>query len=272
MITNSWCPLIITFRGKISTKQSQKTFVVNKIICDECNSEYDERIDHTERKKKSYAKDLCAKCSRKKQNEIYGQIGAKSLKSISKEDRKKNAAAAGRVSAKSPNAGRFTSGRWKAMSKKEQRHQVTTANKALYDKLNNDENLKIAHYKKVFQNSRIGFISKGHNELHDFLKEYGFSQHVQISDMETDECNESKKYVVEFNGDMYHCNPNKWQADQYNEVIKMTAKQKWEADKRRMYKLRRMGYKVFVVWESDWNKNRGAVKESLLKHFLLDIL
>ena len=265
MITNSWSRLIMTTSGNISIKQSKNTYPINKIKCDRCGTEYDERNDHTLKRYKLYGEYLCSKCSKKQRDRWFSEIGAKTLKSFTKKQKRKYCIDAGKISAqKSPNnSGRFNSARWNSMSKKDQRNQVTKANRALYDKLNGDETLKREHYLKIFKNSRIGFTSKGHNELHEFLKEFGFAQHYQISDMETDECNEDLKIVVEFNGDMYHCNPRTWKPEQYNTVIKMLAKEKWKKDRNRYYKLKNLGYISFVVWEEDWASKRDYIKEKL---------
>ena len=71
--------------------------------------------------------------------------------------------------------------------------------------------------------------------------------------------------LVEFNGDLYHCNPRKWKADDYNKTIRMFAKDKWEKDRYRTFKLEKLGYQVIVVWEEDWNNTQSEVKLKLFK-------
>jgi hypothetical protein len=266
MILRTWCKLVKNKFG-YSKKMSSKTEPINEVCCDNCFKLTEERVKDTIQYEKKYSKQLCGRCRRIENGKIIGIIGSQTLLSFTKEQKREYSSNAGKSShIKSPsNKGKFSTIRWDKMSSEEQMSRVKKANKALHDKLNNDENFKNAHYLKIFKNSRIGFISKGHNELHDFLKEFGFIQHFQISDMETDECNEKLKIVIEYNGDMYHCNPRKWKPDEYNSVIKMTASEKWARDRNRYYKLKRMGYVCFVVWEDDWFNNRDLIKQKIIK-------
>lgn len=199
---------------------------------------------------------------------LIGEVGKNILTSFSIDDKKKYSSIAGKIShEKNPNnKGKFSKERWNKLSDEEKNKQVTRANQALHEKIRNDENFKREYYLKIFQNSKIGFTSKGHNELHMFLSDYGFIQHVIIGEMEVDECNEDLKIIIEYNGDMYHCNPRKWKPDQYNTAIKMTANEKWEKDRKRYYKLKNLGYKVFVVWEEDWYLKREEISNRIIKY------
>lgn len=266
MILSQWCKLVHNRFG-YSIKISEKTEPINLVCCDECGKTFEERNADTIRREKRWGRQLCGTCVKTENGKEFGEIGYKVLTSFSKEERAKYASEAGKISQlKCPdNKGRFSSERWSNLSKKEQEKRVKKASKALHDKLNSDDKLKQEHYLKVFKNSTIGFISKGHNELHEFLKEHGFEQHYQILEMEVDEFNPEIGIVVEYNGDMYHCNPRTWKPDEYNRVIKMTAKEKWERDRNRIFKLRNIGYSTFVVWEEDWASNREYIKERLLK-------
>lgn len=266
MILNTWCKLVYNGFG-YSKKISIKTENINEVCCDNCRKIFEQRVKDTLERENKWNKQLCGVCIKTENGKNFGKIGSSVLKSFSEEEKRKYSSEAGKIShQKSPNnKGKFSSERWNLMSYDDQRQQVTKANKALHDKLNSDENFKNEYYLKIFKNSRIGFTSKGHNELHTFLKDYGFEQHIQISNMEVDELNEKLKIVVEYNGDMYHCNPRKWKPDEYNKVIKMTASDKWSKDRKRYYTLKKLGYKTFVVWEEDWILKREKIKKKLLK-------
>lgn len=265
MILKAWSKIEFTKSGEVA-KRWKKIEPINEICCDNCSTVFTQRIIDTKQREEKWGKQLCAKCIINEINKKIGAIGAKVLKSFSKEEKSKMCSRAGKISNEKckNNKGRFTRERWDNMSKEQQQNQVKKANKGLHNKLNADEEYKRKHYLKVFKNSKIGFISKGHNELHEFLKEFNFIQHVQILDMEVDECNEDLKIVVEFNGDLYHCNPRKWEPTQYNSVIKMFAYEKWEKDRNRFYMLKKMGYKTFIVWEDDWALKRNEVKQKLI--------
>lgn len=265
MIKTTWCELV-NGRWGYSKHLSKIKFPINEVQCDNCGLNYEERYDKTKKRFERYNKDLCVECSKVVEGEIISEIGKKTLSKIDKKNRIKNAKLGGEASGLNPNnMGRFSTERWESMSKEEQDKQVTRANKALHDKLNSDEEFRLKYYLKIFKNSKIGFTSKGHNELHDFLKNYGFKQHHIIDKLEVDECNIDKKIVIEYNGDLYHCNPRKYNGDYYNTAIKMFCSDKWEKDRKRTWFLKRKGYRVFVVWEDDWYENRKKIKEKILK-------
>ena len=69
---------------------------------------------------------------------------------------------------------------------------------------------------------------------------------------------DSKK-IIEFNGDFWHCNPQKFNPDYFHKVKKMTAQEIWDYDRIKREKAEEHGYDVLVVWESDWYKNQEEV-------------
>jgi G:T-mismatch repair DNA endonuclease (very short patch repair protein) len=77
--------------------------------------------------------------------------------------------------------------------------------------------------------------------------------------------NRSKRFIVEFNGDFWHCNPKFWESDKYNTAIKMKACEKWAYDGRRYKTFEGCGYRVFVVWESEYKTNKESCISKILK-------
>jgi len=67
----------------------------------------------------------------------------------------------------------------------------------------------------------------------------------------------SQKIIVEYYGDYWHRNPEKYSGEQAEKI--------WELDKQRIYNLNELGYKVFYVYESDITKNYKNTIELLLK-------
>lgn len=65
----------------------------------------------------------------------------------------------------------------------------------------------------------------------------------------------SKNLIIEFYGDFWHCNPNKYNSEDYNRCLHKTAKEKWELDIIRENKIKEAGYNLKIVWESDFKKN-----------------
>lgn len=62
--------------------------------------------------------------------------------------------------------------------------------------------------------------------------------------------------LIEFNGDYWHCNPLSYSFDYFNKRKNMTAKEIWEYDKEKIKTAESYGYKVLVVWESEYNDNK----------------
>lgn len=182
-------------------------------------------------------------------------------------ERKLNASKAGIESQKTgkPSKSWFSRERWDNMSKSEQQSQVIKANKAAHAKISAMTSTeKTLHYRKVMKGC-MGFISKGQQDLFDSIKHLGFIDNEQIDNMSVDSCHKDYKIIVEYNGDAYHCNPKVWTPETYSTLIKMYAKDKWAMDRRRFYKLKRMGYYVYIVWESDWKADKQNIINKIEK-------
>ena len=61
--------------------------------------------------------------------------------------------------------------------------------------------------------------------------------------------------IVEINGDYWHANPKIYNEDFYNKSKQMTAEEIWLYDKLKYKHAESKGYSVYVIWESDWNKD-----------------
>jgi G:T-mismatch repair DNA endonuclease (very short patch repair protein) len=71
-----------------------------------------------------------------------------------------------------------------------------------------------------------------------------------------------EKFIVEYNGDYWHCNPSRYNANYFHQRKKITAQQIWNYDNRRKKELEDLGYKVFTIWESDFkNKQKNTIKD-----------
>ena len=79
-------------------------------------------------------------------------------------------------------------------------------------------------------------------------------------------CKEQKK-IIEFNGDFWHANPKIFKK---NSILnfpgkKMIAHDLWNLDKKRLDKIKNLGYEVFIVWENDVMKNFNNMIEGCKK-------
>lgn len=69
-----------------------------------------------------------------------------------------------------------------------------------------------------------------------------------------------KNILIEFNGDYWHCNPEKYNANYHNEVMGKTASEIWEYDNQKISGAEELGYLVFTIWESEFD-NKESIKE-----------
>lgn len=74
---------------------------------------------------------------------------------------------------------------------------------------------------------------------------------------------EPLKMVVEYNGDYWHCNPQKYSSDFFHQVKRMRAADIWASDEKRVNTLQKAGYSTFIVWEQDFHLNPSGSIEKL---------
>ena len=117
-----------------------------------------------------------------------------------------------------------------------------------------------------------------HSKLHDKIKSWlneNFSlsllseQVIEGTKFIVDEVNFERKLIIEINGDFWHANPTIYDADDklpHLGGVKL-AKDIWERDHKRKKLLEQLGYKVVIIWESDWkDKNkRSKIKREINK-------
>lgn len=74
------------------------------------------------------------------------------------------------------------------------------------------------------------------------------------------------KKIIEFNGDLYHANPNKFKSSDNPNPFnkKITAEEIWLKDKKKIDLLNSLGYEVKIVWESEYRENEEKlIQESV---------
>jgi len=124
--------------------------------------------------------------------------------------------------------------------------------------------ISFSHYKSKiatsFFNELESILPKGYKYYYDDKEFFLWSkdkEHLYFYDFE---CREQKK-IIEFNGDYFHCNPNKYKE---NETVKMfgsirNVKDIWEHDKQKNQVAIDKGFEVLTIWEGDVRKNKQAV-------------
>lgn len=96
---------------------------------------------------------------------------------------------------------------------------------------------------------------------------FNFKNSIVIGRYLVDLLNENSKIIVEVNGDLWHCNPKFWKANDIHPNKKKTAKDIWEKDFNRKSFLESLGYKAYVLWEDDILKG----KDDFIREFFKNI-
>lgn len=230
--------------GKL-TKKARHGHPIYEIKCDKCGKIFVEKDFIFDKRLLLINKEYCGKCSRPLMASLAGK------KSTYDDD--------GNLK---PNKGRFTSERVKQMSDEEYKifcNQRKMAANFFHDKLKNDKELYEEHYKKVFKNSKIGYISKGQREIYELLKDYGFELEKNICGLNVDIVNDELKVIIEYYGDYFHANPRFYSPDEYIKIINKTASEKWISDRKRNFYLENNGYKIIIIWENKWKNDKESV-------------
>lgn len=110
---------------------------------------------------------------------------------------------------------------------------------------------------KSLERKDLTYIYKPKNhELH--LSDKGKSYYFDF-------CIPELKFIIEFNGDLFHGNPRLFnesdRPNPYDETL--TAKDMWERDKQKVDFAKKNGYNVFVVWESEYRKDKDRILETI---------
>jgi very-short-patch-repair endonuclease len=115
-------------------------------------------------------------------------------------------------------------------------------------------------------------FSKLHLKVRECLQmdALGFIGEQRVGRYFVDEVNEEYKVIVEINGDYVHANPRIYNPE---DIIRLrgnsyTAEEKWESDEKKHCNLKKMGYNVITVWESD---DLDKKLEEIKKLLTLDI-
>jgi len=97
--------------------------------------------------------------------------------------------------------------------------------------------------------------AKAEDEIANQVAQLGYSvrQNVGIGRYNVDLVIDDIKLVIEYFGDLWHCNPARFEKNDYNKRIKLYTYERWDRDNTKLVNLANAGYDVLVIWEADWN-------------------
>ena len=134
------------------------------------------------------------------------------------------------------------------------------------DSKTEDEKIEI-NRKKMFNNSGYSKISqemfwkiydkhsKDDIKFEELNGETIRYDKINNSHYRYDYVNFTKKKVIEFNGDFWHCNPDKYNESHVHKIMNVTAKSIWEKENKKISWIKNRGYQVLIIWESEYRKN-----------------
>jgi len=100
------------------------------------------------------------------------------------------------------------------------------------------------------------------------LKEHNITS-IQSYRVDTKICDiyiSSLNLIIEYFGDYWHCNPDKYDENYFNQKKGKTAKQIWDYDKNKIDLIRNFGYNLEVIWENDLKHDNKKILEILNKY------
>lgn len=103
----------------------------------------------------------------------------------------------------------------------------------------------------------------GHNEKRFSYDDNGVTKYFRY-----DLTNEETKRIIEFNGDFWHGNPEKYDPQDINTITGQTYESISERDAFKQQIAVNNGYSVIVIWESDFKKNKDSIVETCKKFIL----
>lgn len=111
-------------------------------------------------------------------------------------------------------------------------------------------------------------VSKLEIEIQNKLKEKNidFESQFKINSKPFDFFIKKHNLLVEFNGDYFHANPEKYDANYLNKKKKMFAWELWKLDEIKKQEAIDSGYNFLTIWESDYKKDKNGSINKILNY------
>jgi very-short-patch-repair endonuclease len=130
-------------------------------------------------------------------------------------------------------------------------------------KINRDTMIKNIKNGKL----KCTLISKAETDLKRELENKGLkiNQQFSIGTLKYDLLLLDSNILIEYNGDYWHCNPEKYDKDYFNQKKNMYAHELWKRDADKKKLAEDNGYVVITIWEKDYKKNKGKQINRIIK-------
>lgn len=197
----------------------------------------------------------CSSCNKKgDKNHFFGKFHTEKSKKQNSESRKGKACGSGN-----------------AMANIKNRQKISNTLKNKYDSGDLDY-LKEIQRKTAIKNQANGKlktapISKAEKEIRKIIEDIGYEVIPQfnIGSLKYDLFIKDINLLIEYNGDYWHCNPEKYDDKYFHKKKKMTAKDIWKKDEEKIKLAISSGFKIITIWESKFISNKESEIKKILK-------
>ena len=146
---------------------------------------------------------------------------------------------------------------WDGMSEEDKKNRLDVIHnfqQVWYSRLTDEQ--KSDFHRRQHENRTNILSSKLESRVQDILSEAGISHVWQkwVGGKSYDFRIEKTNIIIEVQGDYWHANPNKYQADDilnHGNGKLISAKELWEKDENKNKLAKKYGYEVLYLWESD---------------------
>ena len=114
---------------------------------------------------------------------------------------------------------------------------------------------------------KFGNPSQAEKEISNILEEYNIRYVKQATINNKYSCDlllPEYNIVIEYYGTYWHCDPRKYKQDYYNQKKNKTAQEIWDYDKIRETHIIKSGYKLIIIWETDYKKLNYSQKKEII--------
>lgn len=128
-------------------------------------------------------------------------------------------------------------------------------------------NKQLDHLMKIGKPGRISKLHKNFKKSLISNGILGFETESYIPELKisVDELNRDKNIIIEIFGNYWHANPKIYEATDILSFNNEAASVIWEKDKSRINSLKKLGYRVIIIWEDDIRENLNLVIKKVLK-------
>lgn len=136
-----------------------------------------------------------------------------------------------------------------------------------YGKKHTKESLKKMNETLTKTPRKFSSSSKPEKEIEKILKKLNIDvkRTYKVNEYICDIFIPKLNLIIEYNGDYWHCNPNKFSKDYLHPHKKKTSEEIWNEDKIRIDNIKKYGYNLEVVWESEY-KGKTTLQKIIKKY------